>query len=69
MRREYGLHPWDAYELPVAVFVRYVAALSPGSVTVQLIAAQRPHHRTVQVETPADEAEHRRRLTTFRGLQ
>ena len=69
VRREYNLHPWEAYELQVGLYIRYVAALSPASVTVQVMAANGQVRRTVKVETPANEAEHRRRLATFRGLR
>jgi hypothetical protein len=70
VRREYGLHPWEALDLPAGVFIRYVAHLSASSVTVAVMAANTPQSRTVPVEPPPrDEAEHRRRLSALRGYR
>jgi len=70
MRREYGVHPWEAMDLPVGVFIRYVAHLSADSSTVAVMAANRPQSRTVPTEPPPrDEAEHRRRLSALRGYR
>jgi hypothetical protein len=70
LRREYGLHPWEALDLPALTFVRYAANLSAGSVTVAVMAAKQGVGGTVGVDPPPrDEAEHRRRLTAFRGYR
>lgn len=67
LRRDYGLHPHDAMELPDVVWIRYVAAIQ-----VQLNAnknmARQAGGRTVgAVRAPKDPDALRSRLSKFRG--
>jgi hypothetical protein len=71
MRREYGLHPWEAMDLPVVVFIRYVSGLSGKSVTAAILAKTTSERTVVDTPTPtpSSEAEHRRRLSALRGYR
>jgi hypothetical protein len=69
MRREYGLHPWEALDLPAVVFIRYVSGLSGKSVTAAILAKTTSERTVVDTPTPNSEAEHRRRLSALRGYR